>query len=485
MRRIAPGGLVQFVPRGVGALVPKDAPPLPQPGDGDPLVRARAVFVALAHAGISYGHEPTTSEPDRQVIRPAREILAGPRSGTCLDLAVLYAGACLDAGSHPTIVVLDPTRPGSASHALTLVWTGGPWSGHPDPDYPDLLGDDDVWAACARRGAALLRDAAWRWALAVDVGLAFDAHDALPVQAPPRVEPLVPPYHEADPSDPDHRDGPLALLRPRSKAVPFCARDDLDALRDWFEPDPGAGHEPTCLRIALVHGVGGCGKTRLAAELCHRLSREGWYAGFARRRSPAGVPEYLAEVAQPLLVVIDYPEGVSEDDLIDLLRPLATRQEPTGVLLTARRPGTESGQWWESFAKLARNEDITFLGPRTVPLDPQHPSPAVVFRRARTEFLRRARDGSTAPLRLDPLSCPRYPLLRRGACGNRCGVRGGTRATGFRLGHGGKVLGRGVPHRSGSIRQALTPGMALTCTFRPTTAPTGTRWHDPQTPLNP
>ena len=452
-RRDRAGALAEFVPREIARLMPSALRALlPAPEDGDPLVRLEAVFTALAQAGIKYGNEPTTSEPGRQVIRPAREILAGPRNGTCLDLAVLFSGACLDAGLHPAVVVLDPAQPGDPPHAIALVWTGGGWPGRPDPGYPGLDADpdddpastaddltaltrlppgllarvksvvdgpgdlvavdsawiaagapgapaggnpSDLWTGAVRRGGELLRSPAWRWAVGVDIGCGFDPREVHPTPAPPRVDPLIPPYHEASRSQSGDGEGPLTQLRPRSRTVPFCARDELDALLDWFEPDPETAHEN--LRVSLVHGVGGCGKTRLAAELCYRLARDGWYAGFARRHPPQDVLDYLADVAQPLLVVVDYPEGVTEDDLAGLLRALAARQEPTGVLLTARRPGTETGQWWDTFTKRAAEENITFAGPLLIPLGEQHPSPAAVFRRARAEFIRRARHPPAQP----------------------------------------------------------------------------------------
>ena len=293
-----------------------------------------------------------------------------------------------------------------------MVAVDSAWIASGAPGAPAASSPARLWAAAVRRGSELLRNPAWRWGVGVDIGVGFDAREALPTLAAPRVDPLVPPYHEASASREEDQDGPLAQLRPRSKTVPFCARDELDALRDWFEPDSAERREG--LRIALVHGVGGCGKTRLAAELCHRLARDGWYAGFARRRSPQDVLGYLADVAQPLLIVVDYPEGVAEEDLTELLRVLAARQEPTGVLLTARRPGTESGQWWDSFAKRAAEEDIAFAGPRLIPLASQHPSPAVVFRRARAEFIRRARHPEDEPQPAPAGEVPLPPAPRVG-----------------------------------------------------------------------
>jgi hypothetical protein len=86
--------------------------------------RAQQVYEVLAQCGIRYVHEPTSSEAGRQTIRPLDQELTGPRQATCLDIAVTFSGACLDAGLHPVVVTLDSAR-GGPGHALVLVWLDG------------------------------------------------------------------------------------------------------------------------------------------------------------------------------------------------------------------------------------------------------------------------------------------------------------------------------------------------------------------------
>ncbi len=61
-----------------------------------------------------YALEKYFAERNQQSIRSPREILDSPREGTCLDLALLYCGACLGAELYPLLLV---TR----NHALAAV----------------------------------------------------------------------------------------------------------------------------------------------------------------------------------------------------------------------------------------------------------------------------------------------------------------------------------------------------------------------------
>jgi hypothetical protein len=126
------------------------------------------------------------------------------------------------------------------------------------------------------------------------------------------------------------------LLAPEYGVVPFVARDGrLAQLTQWCR-----GSE--ALSIAVVTGDGGSGKSRLAAELGHRMQAEGWDAG-----TVAGDPSHweVFDPAWPTLAVFDYAERATAV-LIPLLNRLILRPDHarTRILLISRSRGT----WWEA-----------------------------------------------------------------------------------------------------------------------------------------
>ncbi|MDQ3886483.1 MAG: ATP-binding protein, partial [Actinomycetota bacterium] len=419
-RGVAPGAgaLAQYVHRDVVArLLPAElAQRLPGPSPDPPWHRARRIYEIFAECGIGYVHEPTSSEPGRQAIRTPFEVLAVPGAGTCLDLAVTFCGSCLDAGLHPMIVALDSAR-GGPGHALVVVWLDGGWDGTAHPDYPwrdagrpwrdavhpappaglverlrggvkqpgaflaiDVSGaasrQDTApmpWEEAVARGIAMLTGDQWRWAVGVDVGVAWRREDVLALPRWPKASPLVPPYLPAEPDK-----GPLMQLRARRGVVPFYARDELDVLLDWCQsPDV---EQRT--RVAVVHGVGGAGKTHVAAELASRLAGEGWFTGFLRRHPDPADLEWLAGVVSPLLIVVDYPEEVRAGLVISLLSALHARTEPACVVLTSRA----FGSWWNEITRGLDGDRVpdTSLPPLELPA--RHPSGNGVYQRALRAF---------------------------------------------------------------------------------------------------
>ncbi|HSZ30549.1 MAG TPA: hypothetical protein VK784_12450, partial [Pseudonocardiaceae bacterium] len=138
----------------------------------------------------------------------------------------------------------------------------------------------------------------------------------------------------------------------------------------------------------VVYGVGGSGKTRLAAELAARLSEtERWYAGFLRRdltrpSAPTNELVWLAGVVGPVLLVVDYVEAADRTALAEALAVLAGRRGRTVVLLTARYPGD-----WR--ATLDNELGSRGMHPETRPdtaLNALHPRAEVVYRRAYRRF---------------------------------------------------------------------------------------------------
>ncbi|MXQ65734.1 tetratricopeptide repeat protein, partial [Actinomadura rayongensis] len=403
-RQNAPGMLAAYVQRRVTPrLLPADqASRLPGPGEGPPLERARRIYELFAEREIRYVLEDPASEPGRQVIRPPDEVLRLRRHATCLDIAVTFAGTCLDAGLHPLIVLMDPAGAPGSAHALVVVWLGGNWEqprGHADYPLHDVLhhaapdaviddlcaseretgafiavdvtraahgyldGSPRSWADALAAGAKMVTGEQWAWGLGVDVGL--DSRDPLPMPRWPTMEPLTPPYQ------PTPGAGPLAQISARYGKIPFYARDDLDLLMDWCEA-PGPAAET---RIAIVHGLGGAGKTHLAAELAARMAKAGWYTGFLLRNPADDQLEWLARVAAPVLVVVDYAEAAKTTQIIDLLRVVHERELPICVVLTARAVG----DWWNEVARETARDGVRYsLLDRL--LEPAHPRTTGVFR---------------------------------------------------------------------------------------------------------
>ncbi|MER7757068.1 AAA family ATPase [Kitasatospora sp. NPDC097643] len=393
-------------------------------GDGPVLDDLRALYEGFAARGISYADELAGSAPGRQTVRAPYEVLHSPRHATCLDLAVTLAGACLDAGLHPLLAVIAG-RAGAPAHALVVVWLDGRWRQAPPhvdyrseetgPDWHtlpedllDQLADTadapgaflalDItdtaarpnaadprrrsthpFEASAAHGARLLREAAaeHRLAVTLDVGLGCRQQQPLRLPDQPRAPVLAPPY-QPPPADLEER-GPLSLLGARHDAIRFHPRDELDYLRDFYQrPDPAGPRT----RIAVLHGAGGAGKTRLAAELAHRLAQEGWYTGFLTRDTDPYDCAWLARVASPVLAVVDYAEDHRTADVVHLLRALRDREAPTCLLLTAR----SVGDWWEQeIAATLRRDGHRHLS-QAVALPARHPRRTGVFRAALRSF---------------------------------------------------------------------------------------------------
>ena len=378
---------------------------LPGPSGDSVTTRLRAVYAALARLKIGYAYDAPDADPGRQVIRPPDQVLWAPRHATCLDLAVVLAGACLKAGLHPIIVILDPPDGHGPAHSLVLVRldrgrhtqrTGGALGQHVWLQPPEALLDDlqhgldappgNVLAVdpvgvavclgtAATRGLDVDLDAAvtggaryltqWRWRLGIDVGSAWSKEATQRPDARPDVEPLREPYRSADTAE-----SPLRLLRAEYGLVPFQRRDELTVLRDWCQ-QVAAGDRTG---LAVVTGVGGSGKTRLALHLAQLLRAEGWYAGVLPRGS-SGVG-WLAGVVSPVLVVLDYADGRT-DDAKALLKALRSHCGPPAVVLCTAR--SLEGEWLaEIVASLDddrhayRREDVTLPDTHPDALDVYH-----------------------------------------------------------------------------------------------------------------
>ena len=352
--------------------------------------QAKRIFEKLVDLGIEYVHEPPDSVPGAQWIRPVNEVLAF-RQATCVDLCVTFCCAALDAGIYPLIVTLT-TDNGKQRHSIVVVPLGRTWSTRCDAviesgfsreplavdgcalarvvaEYADdptgtwlaidvqqaMIPEGD-WGTALSRGADYLQK--WKWDVCVDVGgqRSHKADDAVPPGGK-HIERVLVPAHTPLPSD----STPLQLIRARHAVVPFEDPSEFLKLRQWVLNPTNALNGAVSsggmdIAAAVVTGVGGSGKTRLAVELCHDLSAKGWYTGFLPTTTDVTNEELLAltELITELLVVVDYAEEGQRGLLAKMFRILQNRRSPTRIVLTARGADT----WWDDFREEMEQDGI-------------------------------------------------------------------------------------------------------------------------------
>jgi hypothetical protein len=160
------------------------------------------------------------------------------------------------------------------------------------------------------------------------------------------------------------------LLSAQSAVVPLTGMTaQLDSLEAWCRTS-----RPT--DVTAVTGIAGIGKTRLIAELLHRLGQprpghptaRGWTGGFLADNPIQQPPHYrmLTTSKYPLLLAVDYAE-TRRDQVDQVLDVLAARHttEPVRVLLLAR--GRDN--WWPSLRGARQGSTVMSTG-ATISLDP-------------------------------------------------------------------------------------------------------------------
>lgn len=129
-----------------------------------------------------------------------------------------------------------------------------------------------------------------------------------------------------------------SLLHPRAESVRFSGRRELlDEMTEWSTKGDDVS-------LALLTGVGGAGKSRVARELGHRLSAMRYAIVHLTRNENTHHHRMLARTTAPVLLVVDYAESRVEQ-LRSLLDELVRRPRgrPFRVLLIARA----AGRWWD------------------------------------------------------------------------------------------------------------------------------------------
>ena len=141
----------------------------------------------------------------------------------------------------------------------------------------------------------------------------------------------------------------LDSLRASASTVPLIGREQLlEAAAAWMREPPASGGQDH--RVLVLHGPGGAGKTRLAAEILDRAAGEGWRAGFlSGAPSPFTRWAQLAHPSERTVVAVDYAEA-RLSALSRLLEPPPLGHEgdaPLRLILIVREGKAPSEPWSE------------------------------------------------------------------------------------------------------------------------------------------
>ncbi|MGV9976164.1 tetratricopeptide repeat protein, partial [Micromonospora wenchangensis] len=144
---------------------------------------------------------------------------------------------------------------------------------------------------------------------------------------------------------------PSRLLLARHQIVPFTGRDrTLDRLAAWV-----GGDEPVA--ALLVHGAGGQGKTRLAAQVGASCAAVGWAVWqVTHTPTPVAGSTPVSRVALPggaVLAVVDYADRWPASALLALLTQLRDLHVRAGARVRVLMLARSDGYWWPALADRA------------------------------------------------------------------------------------------------------------------------------------
>ncbi|WP_186443132.1 hypothetical protein, partial [Desulfobotulus alkaliphilus] len=158
---------------------------------------------------------------------------------------------------------------------------------------------------------------------------------------------LIPPKNRAPRTEKE-----IDLLNPYSRSIPLTGRDaNLKELWEWL-------HTPRTISVRTLAGGAGCGKTRMAIELIHRLDTEEadkWQAGFLTGRELKRFADLqnLTDWGwqKPVLIVVDYAAALTSF-LKTWLEELSQNEEaepgpPLRILLLEREADKNAG-WFQN-----------------------------------------------------------------------------------------------------------------------------------------
>lgn len=143
---------------------------------------------------------------------------------------------------------------------------------------------------------------------------------------------------------------PAELLSANNAVIDYLFYDgELAAAEAWAT-------DPAPLKVALVTGAGGSGKSRFAHELTLRLSAHGWTCALLNDLDEE-TAHLLSVSPVPRLIVIDYAENraAETDRLLKRLLSSSNSTAPVRVLLLSRQLATPS--WASTAAALPESTD--------------------------------------------------------------------------------------------------------------------------------
>lgn len=397
-----------------------------EPGQGDALARpdgysmvAEAIYRALAGRKVRYSAPLYSPDLALQEIRDPDTILDSSGVGTCLDLALLYAGAALGNDLLPLVVLLK-------GHALVAVATA---RGRRKATESIRKTEEGAWVADGiLRDAATLRKLVDRGDYVLVECTGFSAGEGLPETVPEgrgRVEGLLP-FDRAKAAGREQLDRPdraflfavdVAVLQDVGKLAPHEPPGrSLAAVPDLRRRLSGVleshrvfgGRKEELARIdtfvagtpngyLLVTGPSGCGKSALLANWIrgrtergeavayHFVNRQHQLAGhddtlrtlvqqlryWRGQPGPAGGTGTELEAAylglleesppRPLVVVLD---GLDEADGWTVGPQLFPRPLPAGIYIVLSAREMEGHDWVQEL-QLPAPRRVIELGPLT------------------------------------------------------------------------------------------------------------------------
>jgi len=314
---------------------------------------ASAIWSALAGHGLTYVLPPASFERSGQKVRSPADIL-GRRTGTCLDLALLYA-ACLEQAGLNSVLVL------TQGHAFVGLWlkkedfsavsTDDVQILRKRHDLEDLIFIETTFlthmpparfTAAVNQGRAQVEEGASPLEIAIDIARARARH-IKPLDLGERVAAAAPAADEAEIVDlgvesgpgfteeivlREEPDGPVDRLEKwKRKLLDLSLRNKLLNFKDAKKGIQIECHEPARLEDLLAEG----NRFKLLPVSDVLSSEDPRDTGlFLRRRSDDGRQSYVVQAMERFELHTTVTEKELDKRLLDLFRVTRTAFEEGG-----------------------------------------------------------------------------------------------------------------------------------------------------------